>query len=240
AVRELLRDLTAERALPPGQVARLARRLARTCGGDRLRDDLLRIRWVLLEKLGQTGIDGRLDEALHPRAAELRLRLALELRVLKLHRDDRTETFAHIVPLEMLLLLLQQAHVARELVQRARESRVEPRQMRAALVRVDVVGEGVDGLLVRGVPLHRDLDVAAVLVLALEIDDPLVDAVLRRVHVRDEVPDAALVVELDGLPAGPLVGEDDAQPARQERRLAQPLLEPVGRELDLVEDLCVW
>ena len=55
------------------------------------------------------------------------------------------------------------------------------------------------------VPLHRDLDVA-LLGLGLEVDDVLVDRVLRRVDVRDEVPDPALVLELDRLTAGALVG----------------------------------
>ena len=110
--------------------------------------------------------------------------------------------------------------------------------MRAALVRVDVVGKGVDGLLVRAVPLHRHLDLS-LLVLAFEEDDALVDPVLGRVDVRDEVADAAFVMELHGLAAGALVREDDAQPASQEGRLAQPLLQRVGRVLDLVEDLGV-
>ncbi len=63
--------------------------------------------------------------------------------------------------------------------------------------------------------------------------------VLARVDVRDEVADAALVVELLGLAAGTLVDEPDAQTARQERRLAEALGEGRGRELRLVEDLRV-
>ena len=81
----------------------------------------------------------------------------------------------------------------------ARQRRVEAGEVRAALVRVDVVGEREDRLDVLGVPLHRDLDVALV-VLALEVDDVLVDRVLGLVHVRDEVADPALVVELDRSP----------------------------------------
>ena len=57
--------------------------------------------------------------------------------------------------------------------------------------------------------------------------------------MRDEISDAALVVELDGLAAGALVGQDDAQAAREERRLAQPLLQRLGGELHLLEDLGV-
>src|SRR5262249_43123809 len=106
-VGELLRDLAAERTLAPREVTRFARRLPRTCSRDRLRDDLLRVGRVLLEELRQAGVDRRLDEALDPRVAELRLRLTLELRVLQLHGDDCGEAFAHVVSFEVLLLLLQ-------------------------------------------------------------------------------------------------------------------------------------
>ena len=110
--------------------------------------------------------------------------------------------------------------------------------MRSALRRVDVVGEGEHRLDVRAVPLHRDLELA-VLALALEVDDVLVDGVLRLVHVRDEVADPALVVELLRLPAGALVAEDDPQAAGEERRLAQTLRERRRVELGLLEDLGV-
>jgi hypothetical protein len=109
---------------------------------------------------------------------QLRLRLPLELRVLELHRDDSGKAFADVVTFEVVLLLLQQPHVARDLVQRARQRRVEAGEVRTALVRVDVVRKGVDRLLVRRVPLHRHLDVA-LLVLAVEEHDALVDAVPR-------------------------------------------------------------
>ncbi len=89
------------------------------------------------------------------------------------------------------------------------------------------------------VPLHRDLDLA-VLGAGLEVDDVAVDGVLRLVHVGDEVLDAALVVELDRLAAfGALVGERDAQPLRQERRLAEAREQRRGVVHGLVEDLRV-
>src|ERR671921_758248 len=44
---------------------------------DRLLDDLVALRGVLLEELGEALVDRRLYEALHGRVAELRLRLAL-------------------------------------------------------------------------------------------------------------------------------------------------------------------
>ena len=75
-------------------------------------------------------------------------------------------------------------------------------------MRVDVVGEGEDGLLVGAVPLHRDLD-GALVGLALEEDDLLLDGLLALVEVADEVLDAAVVLELDAVAARALVGQRD-------------------------------
>ena len=113
----------------------------------------------------------------------------------QLGRDDGGQALADVLAGEVLVLLLELALLARVAVERARERRAEARQVRAALVRVDVVGEREDGLLVGGVPLQRDLD-RALLALALEEDDLLLDRVLVLVEVGDEVLDAALVVEL--------------------------------------------
>ena len=123
-------------------------------------------------------------------------------------------------------------------VHHAREGALEPREVRAALVRVDVVGEGEDGLLVGAVPLHRDLD-GALGGLALEEDDLLADRLLVLVEVADEVLDAALVLELDAVAARALVGQRDAQDAREEGRLAQALLEDREVEVEALEDLGV-
>ena len=75
--------------------------------------------------------------------------------------------------------------------------------------------------------------------LALEVDNVLVDRVLRLVDVRDEVLDAAFVVELDGLAVGALVDELDVETLRQERGLAQTLHERVRVHVELLEDLGV-
>ena len=121
-------------------------------------------------------------------------------------------------------------------VQRAGQGTPEAGQVGAALDRVDVVGKGEDRLLVGGVPLHRHLD-RALIGLALEIDDVLVDRVLGLVDVRDEVADPALVVELDGLAVGALVDELDVQPPGQERGLAQALRDRRRIDVQLLEDL---
>ena len=110
--------------------------------------------------------------------------------------------------------------------------------MRAALVRVDVVGEAEDGLLVGGVPLHRDLD-RAVVGVALEVDGLSVQGVLVLVEVGDEVDDAALVLEGLALALGALVDEVDPQVARQEGGLAKALRQRRVVVGDLLEHLGV-
>src|SRR5215210_5315082 len=112
--------------------------------------------------------------------------------------------------------------------------------MRPALVRVDVVGEGEDGVLEAVVPLHCDLDLPHALVLALEVEDGLVDRVLGLVYVCHEVPDAALVLVGDLPVLLALVYEPDLQPLVEERRLPETAAQRVERELlRLREDLGV-
>ena len=128
--------------------------------------------------------------------------------------------------------------LARVDVERPRERGTEARQVRAALVCVDVVGEGEERLLVRGVPLHRHLDLAD-LARLLEVDHSLLQRIARalRVQVGDEVTDAALVPEalLERLPA--LVLEVDAQALGEERHLAEALLQNRAVVVDGLEDL---
>src|SRR3954452_6830485 len=114
-----------ERRLAAREVAGLARGLAGARGLHRLADDAVGLARVLLEELGQPAVDGRLDEALDRRVAELRLGLALELRLLDLHGDDRREPLAHVLTLEVGVLLLELALLARVRVDRARERRAE-------------------------------------------------------------------------------------------------------------------
>ena len=95
----------------------------------------------------------------------------------------------------LLLQVLRQVVLGRVGVDRARQRRAEAGEVRAAFVRVDVVGERVDRLGVAVVPLQRDLGVDAV-VLAVHVDRLLVDGRLVLVQVLDERDDAAFVVEL--------------------------------------------
>ena len=77
-----------ERALAPHEIARLARRFARARGVDGLADDPPRDRRVLFEVRAQFVVDDGLDDALDLGVAELRLRLAFELRLRNLDADD--------------------------------------------------------------------------------------------------------------------------------------------------------
>ena len=124
------------------------------------------------------------------------------------------------------VLLLELALLARVGVDRARQRGAEAGQVRAALVRVDVVGEREQRLLVGVVPLQRHLDLAE-LARVLEVDDLLVQRLARAlaVQVLDEVDDAAVVLEarLEALAA--LVAEVDLQALREEGHLAEALLE---------------
>src|SRR5437764_1013983 len=75
----------------------------------------------------------------------------------QLHRDDRGQALADVLAGEVVVLLLQQLLITRVLVDERGHGGAETLFVGAAAVRVDVVGEGVDGLRVLGVPLHRDL-----------------------------------------------------------------------------------
>ena len=239
AVLELARQARVlERRLAAHEVARLARGLAGARGLERLVDDRARLGRVLLEPLGERGVRRRLDEAAHRRVAELRLRLALELRVLELDRDDRDEALVRVVLPERLVLLLDQPGRARVGVDRARERGAEARQVRAALVRVDVVRERVHRRLVAVVPLHRDLD-DAVLGLALERDLRLVRGRAVLVDVPHVVGEAVLGVELDDVVLGALVDQRQPQAARQEGHLALARLEHLEVDLGRLEDVGV-
>ena len=106
AVGELARQEGAvERRLAPRQLARLPRREPRAHRRNRLVADRARVLRVLLEEARQGRVDGRLDETLDARIAELRLRLPLELRVAQLDRDHGGEPFADVLAVEALLLL---------------------------------------------------------------------------------------------------------------------------------------
>src|SRR5215210_5767229 len=208
-------------------------------GLQRLVDDRLGLTRVLLQELGQVTVGHALDETLDLRVPELGLCLSLELGLLQLDRDDRGQTFPDVVAGKALLFLLEKTLLPGVGVDRARQRRPETGEVRAAFVCVDVVGEREDGVLEAAVPLHRDLDVPYLL-LTLEVEDCLVDGVLRLVDVLHEVPYAAIVLVSDVPVLFPLVQKPDLQALVQEGRLAEAAAQGVERELDgLGEDLGV-
>ena len=99
-----------------------------------------------------------LHERAHRDVAELGLRLALELRVAELHRDDRRDALADVLAEEVLVLLLEQALGPGVLVDDRRQRRAEPLDVHPALGRGDAVGVAVDALVVAGVPLDGDVE----------------------------------------------------------------------------------
>ena len=206
AVGQLARQGAAvERALAAHEIARLARRLARPRGVDRLQDHALGDVGVLFEERAELVVDDRLDDALDLGVAELGLGLPFELRLRDLHADDRGQAFADVVAADRRVLqVLRQVVLRRVGVDGARQRGAETREVRAAFVRVDVVGEGVERLGVAVVPLQRDLGVDPVL-LAAHVDRLLVDRRLVLVQVLDERDDAAFVQELVRLAAVALV-----------------------------------
>ena len=227
-----------EQALAAREVARLARGAPCPRRIDRLLDDLTPLAGVLLEELRQLLVDRRRDQRGDLGVAQLGLGLTLELRVLELDRDERREALAHVLAGEVVLFLLEEVLLPGVVVECARERGTEAGEVRAALRGVDVVGEGEDGLVVRRVPLHRDLD-RAVGGLVLEVDDAAVDGVLLAVDVGHEVADAALVLEGDALAVGALVVEGDLESLGEERRLAQALGEHAVVVVDIFEDVGV-
>ena len=74
----------------------------------------------------------------------------------------------------------------------------------------------------------------------LEVDDPLVDRVLALVDVRDEVADAAVVLELVAVVALARSSmRTICEALGQEGGLAQALDKRLGGEIDLLEDVGV-
>src|SRR5882724_10414211 len=209
-------------------------RLSRLRGAHALVDDLARGRRIFLEGLGQLLVHDLLHEALEVGVAELGLRLPLELRIGQPHGDDGAEALADVVAGHPTLERLEVAVLLRVRRELAGERRAEAREVRAALARVDVVGEGEHALLVAVVVLQRDLDFDIAL-LAFEEHDLRMNRCFVLVQVLHELDDAALEEERVA-PAVVLVLDDDLQSAVQERQLAQPIRERIERELADLED----
>ena len=98
AVGELAgQGIDVERALAPGQLARLARRLAGGGGLDHLADDRLGFGRMLLEPGGEPVVDDALDHRAHLGGDQLVLGLRGEFRIGDLDRQHRGQALAAIV-----------------------------------------------------------------------------------------------------------------------------------------------
>ena len=239
AVRELSGQARHfERILAPCQLTRLSRGFPRARRHDRLLDDLLRDGGIFLEILGQSlGHDG-IDNAAHLGIAELRLRLPLELRLMNLETDDAGQALSDILAREIAVLVLQYALLSREVVRRPRQSDLESREMRAALLSVDIVDKAVDILHVAVVVLHGDFHNGIILD-TIEVDRRRMNDFLLAVQMLDEGADAALIEVRLLAPLAALVHEADRDALIQKGQLAQAMLQGIEAILRHREDLRV-
>ena len=229
-----------EHALAPGQLARLARRLARRRRIDHLGDDRLGRRRVLLEPAIQALADHALHHLVDLGADQLVLGLRGELGVGHLDREHAGQTLARILAGQRQLLAFGDAALLSVGLNAPRERGAQAGEMGAAVALRDVVGEAQGALVVAVVPLQRGLDHDLV-ALALDQDRRLVQGGLGPVEIAHERDEAAVVVEqlLDRLGAA-LVAQQDGHAGVQERQLAQPMLERLVAELGLREHLDRW
>ena len=222
------------------QLAGLPRRLARLGRQLRLGDHLLGRGRVLLEELGELVVDDLGDDPLDLAVAQLRLGLALELRVGHADADDRRQALLEVLAGDRQVFVLGRRGRLRVVVQGPRQRGPEPGQVGAPLDRVDVVAVRDDHLADRFVVLQRDLDFNGALLVFAREHHRRVDRRLRPVQVRDELAQPAgreelLVADL----VAALVGQADRDPPVQVGQLAEPLLQHVVVEVDDREDLGV-
>src|SRR5689334_6800364 len=234
AVGELSGEAHAvEHALAARELARLARRFARTRRLDDLRANDLRVDGLLEQEFGELRANDLLDDRLHFGADELVLGLRRELRLGYLDGQHARQAFAHVVPRCLHFRFLGDVFLLDVAVERTRHRLPQARQVRAAVALRNVVREALHRFGIRIVPLHRDLDGDAVL-LADRVEDLWMQHRLAAVHELDEALDAAGVREVLAL-AVALVDELDLDAVVQERKLANALRENLVVILDPVE-----
>ena len=129
-----------ERTFAAGQIAGLARCFSCARSFDRFVDDLARDRRVLLEERAQLFVDERLHGA-GDVGVQLALGLSFKLRLRQLHADDSHQTLADVVAREVFFHVLEQAQLLAGVVDGAGQRGAETGKVRAAIDRVDVVGE---------------------------------------------------------------------------------------------------
>jgi len=150
-----------------------------------------------------------------------------------LHADHGRQSFAHIVAAQIFLYIFEQAGRLPRRVDGARERGAKAGQMRAAIHRIDVVGETEKAFRIAVVILQRDFHrqrsrIVGQLPVGFEVDGLFVQHRLAAVQVPDELRDAAKVKEFVVLHRiDALVAQVDLQALVQERQLAQPLRQRV-------------
>src|SRR6266542_1950070 len=224
-----------EHALAARQLARLAGGFARARGLDDLRADDPRVVRMLEQEVGELRRNGLLHDRHHLGGHELVLRLRAELGLGYLDREHAGQTLAHVVAGRLDLRLLRDLFLLDVVVERARHRLAQPGQMRAAVALRNVVGEDLDVLDVRVVPLHRDFDGGAVL-FADAVEHLRMQHRLAAVHVLDEALHAAGILEVLAL-AVALVDQLDRDAVVEERQLSDALGEDLVVIFDAAERL---
>ena len=225
-----------QRALPAGQLPRLAGGVAGNRRLDAFLDDLLRRGRMFFQVRGKPLADHGLHHAADIAVSELLLGLALELGIGYDHAHDGGDAFPRVVAGYGHLEVLQQVVPLGVVVDGTGEGRLEAHEVETALGSPYGVGVGEDVLLVAVVVLKGDVDLVAVPFLAYS--DGVMDGVFVLVQILDELDDAALVLENGGF-ALALVMQLDAHVAVQEGQLAEAVGDVVEIELRRVEDLVV-
>src|SRR5579883_422830 len=189
---------------------------------------------ILHEHVGGDG----LDDGAHLGVVQLGLRLRLKLRVGNLDADDGGQALAHIIAAEVAVLLFEQAHLARIVIERAREGAAEAGDVHAAIDGVDAVGEGKFGGVPAIVVLHSQFDFDAVH-LAADADRPRLQTPPVLVEVAHEGDQAALEVE-GGLAVAAFVAQGDGQAAIEIGHFAETLGQDVEAVVARLHYCEVW
>ena len=179
--------------------SRACRAASRARRFDRLGDDLLHHRRILVEVFAQLLVD-QLDHITRDIGIQLALGLPFELRLRQLNANHRRQALAHVVARKIFFLVLEQARLLRRGVDGPGQRAPETAQMRAAIHRVDVVGKAEYVFRIGVVVLQRHFDIHAPavrqLALAFEVNRLLMQYRFPTVQMLDEFGNAAAVVKL--------------------------------------------
>ena len=224
-----------QRALAPGQLARLARGFARSRRLDDLGDDGLGFARMLLEPFRQCVEHRTLDCGTDLAGDQLVLGLAGEFRIRHFHRQHAGQPFARIIAGDRHLGLGRRAGGGGILVDHPRQGAAETGQVRAAIALGDGVGEAQHGLVIAVIPLQGGFHVDA---LALAGDEHRLGKERRAVAVEmlHEGGHAAIILQHFFKRLGlALVAQHDAHAGIQEGQLAQAVMQAGPVEHDLGE-----